>query len=188
MLFVLGVGSAVGLQSAIITNMMDQFPKLKYWQVAAGCSTCGFIVGLMYVTPGGQWMLTLVDYFGGTFLVFALAIIEIIAIFWIYGLENICNDLEFMLNRHVTLYWRLCWGVVTPCLMLLIFLYSLVNFASPTYSKLHFPDGYLAAGWAIFAIGMLQLPLWGAWVVSRKNEGNISKVIIVKYFNCIHFK
>ena len=108
MLFVLGVGSAVGLQSAIITNMMDQFPRFKYWQVAVGCSTVGFLAGLLYVTQGGQWMLTLVDHFGGTFLVFALAIVEIIAIFWIYGLENICNDLFCIYHLHEYL-------IMCPC-------------------------------------------------------------------------
>lgn len=75
MLFVLGVGSAVGLQSSIVTNLLDIFPKVKQWQMAAICCITGFLVGLIYITPGGQWMLNLVDHFGGTFLIFALAIL-----------------------------------------------------------------------------------------------------------------
>lgn len=61
MLFVLGVGSAVGLLSGVITNIMDHLPKgkFKYWQVAAIGSLVGFLTGLVYITPGGQWILTL---------------------------------------------------------------------------------------------------------------------------------
>lgn len=128
MLFVLGVGSAVGLQSSIVTNLMDIFPKVKNWLMAGICCLIGFVIGLIYVTPGGQWMLNLVDHFGGTFLIFALAIVELTGIVWIYGLENFCWDLEFMLNRKVTAFWRITWFLVTPIMMISIFLYSMVTY------------------------------------------------------------
>lgn len=34
---------------------------------------------------GGQYVLELVDYFGGTFLILFCAIVEVITVFWIYG-------------------------------------------------------------------------------------------------------
>ena len=34
---------------------------------------------------GGQWVLDLVDFFGGGFIIYILAIIETIGIFFIYG-------------------------------------------------------------------------------------------------------
>ena len=123
MLFVLGVGSAVGLQSSIVTNLMDISPKTKQWKMAGICSILGFLIGLIYITPGGQYMLQLVDYFGGTFLIFALAIFELVGIFWIYGIENFCWDLEFMLKRPVTPFWRLSWFILTPAIMITILIY-----------------------------------------------------------------
>ena len=59
MLFTLGVGSAVGLQSGINANIHDIFPKVKNWKLAGVTCSIGFIIGLVYVTPGGQWMLNL---------------------------------------------------------------------------------------------------------------------------------
>jgi solute carrier family 6 amino acid transporter-like protein 5/7/9/14 len=59
MLGVLGVGSAVGLQSAIVSNLRDYFPKVKDWMMAGICCSIGFAIGLVYTTPGGQWMLNL---------------------------------------------------------------------------------------------------------------------------------
>ena len=40
----------------------------------------GFGVGIVYVTPGGQAILSLVDFFGGGFIIFVIAIIEVIAV------------------------------------------------------------------------------------------------------------
>ena len=47
----------------------------------------GFAIGTVYVTPGGQAILELVDYFGGGFIIFVIAIIEVIAVRWV----KICN-------------------------------------------------------------------------------------------------
>lgn len=170
MLFVLGVGSAVGLQSSIVTNFMDIFPKAKNWQVAGICSTLGFLVGLIYVTPGGQWMLNLVDHFGGTFLIFALAICELVGIFWIYGIENFCWDMEFMLNRKISPFWRISWFVVTPVMMIVIFIYSMIKFENPTYMSKEYPTSGYIAGWAIFIVGMAQIIIWGIYLASRNHD------------------
>ena len=40
----------------------------------------GFCIGVVYVTPGGQAILSLVDFFGGGFIIFVIAIIEVIAV------------------------------------------------------------------------------------------------------------
>lgn len=170
MLFVLGIGSAVALHNTIITIFCDKFPNIKYWKAAGVASICGFLCGLIYVTPGGQWMLNLVDHFGGTFLIFALAIIEVISIFWIYGLEQFCFDSEFMLNRKVTIYWRLCWAVITPGFMIIIFIYNMIKLENPRYSGWDYPNSALAAGWVLFVVGIIQVPLWATWVVAHNKS------------------
>lgn len=169
MLFVLGVGSAVGLQSSIVTNLMDFFPKVKYWQMSGICCFVGLLIGLIYVTPGGQWMLNLVDHFGGTFLIFALAILQLTGIIWVYGLENFCWDVEFMLKRRVSRFWRISWFIVTPVLMIVIFVYSMAKLENPTYIEKPYPTSSLIAGWAIFSVGIAQILIWAIWIASREN-------------------
>lgn len=51
MMFVLGVGTVVGLQSAVVSVICDQFPQLRFWRVAAVTCAMEFLVGLVYVTP-----------------------------------------------------------------------------------------------------------------------------------------
>lgn len=40
---------------------------------------------IVFYFQGGQYVLNLVDYYGGTFLILAMGIGEVIGIFWIYG-------------------------------------------------------------------------------------------------------
>jgi solute carrier family 6 amino acid transporter-like protein 5/7/9/14 len=72
MLFTLGVGSATSLTGGIITIICDQFPHFRRWQVTLGVCIVGFCSGLIYVTPGGQFMLTLVDHFGANFVIYVM--------------------------------------------------------------------------------------------------------------------
>ncbi|KAJ6637659.1 Sodium-dependent nutrient amino acid transporter 1 [Pseudolycoriella hygida] len=169
MLFVLGIGSVVALQSAVVTVIVDQF-YFKHWKVVVVTCISGFLLGLVYLTPGGQWMLNLVDYYGGTLLIFCLAVFETAGLFWIYGLENYCWDLEFMTGRNPSVYWRACWAFITPVLMAVIFIYSMANVKPLTYSGWDYPLSLSVFGWAIFAVGFAQFPLWGIWIVSRNSK------------------
>lgn len=177
MLLTLGIGSVVALHNAVTTAIWDQMPNIKYWKVAICTTIVGYLMGIIYTTPGGQWMLTLVDYFGGTFIVFVLAIIELVAIFWVYGLENFCLDLEFMSNRKVSLYWRLCWGFVTPVLMIIIFVYKIITIEPEKYGGRLFPTEAYVAGWLLLAVGVCQTIIWGIWVISRQNDSSFIRKI-----------
>ncbi|ODM93586.1 Sodium-dependent nutrient amino acid transporter 1 [Orchesella cincta] len=106
MLLTLGLGSAASLTGAAITILCDQFPKWKRWLVTLVVCTSLCLVGLMYVTEGGMLMLDLVDNYGASFIIYVMAMVECGAISYVYGLSNICDDIEFMLGRHVGIYWR----------------------------------------------------------------------------------
>lgn len=51
MMFVLGVGSAVGMTTGIIMVINEQFPWLKTWQIAVPTCIFGFSIGTVYITP-----------------------------------------------------------------------------------------------------------------------------------------
>ncbi|KOB67583.1 Transporter [Operophtera brumata] len=91
--------------------ILDSFPRTRTVYISALCCTVGFGIGLIYVTPGGQYILELVDYYGGTFLVLFAAIAEL------FG---------------TSVYWRMCWGFITPVMMLVVFIYALISFEALT--------------------------------------------------------
>ena len=69
--------------------------------ILKACCIVGYGLGLFYVTPGGQIMLEMVDYYGGTILILALASCEIIAFNWIYGTSFIGME-NVLSTRYLT--------------------------------------------------------------------------------------
>lgn len=65
MLFTLGVGSASALTGCVITIICDEFPNWRKSLVTLVVCIAGFLLGLFYVTPQGQYILTVVDHYGG---------------------------------------------------------------------------------------------------------------------------
>lgn len=96
---------------------------------------------------GGQWMLDLVDTFGAGFVIFIVALLEMVGFIWVYGLNNVVRDIEFMLNMKIGLYWKFCWGIFIPFSLTIIFIHSTIGrLSSPLqYNGVDFPEG--AVGW-----------------------------------------
>jgi len=141
MLFVLGIGSNVGRVSVLTTVLKDQFVKIKQWHIVIFITIIGYSLGLLYITPGGQFVLNLLDFFGATFVALVLAIFELLAIGWVYGVKRVCRDVEFMLGRKTSIYYRLCWGFITPLLMTIILVYMLVLYEPLQYKDYTYQTG-----------------------------------------------
>lgn len=160
MLFLLGIGTLLGIVTSVITAIHDQKPHWKRWKVVLVVAVVGFCVGLVYLTPGGLSILELMDYYGATFVTLTLAVFELLTFAWIYGVDRVCKDIEFMLGIKTGMFWRICWGIVTPIVVLVILLFSIIN-----YVPMELPSGYNAFGWCLYTVAVLQLPAWGlyAW-------------------------
>uniref|UniRef100_A0A499FUS0 Transporter n=1 Tax=Anopheles farauti TaxID=69004 RepID=A0A499FUS0_9DIPT len=177
MLFVLGIGSNVAMTSCVMTVIKDQFPKVRNWQAASIIAVSGVLLGSIYVTPGGQYVLKLVDYYGASSIALVLAIAELIAIGWVYGVDRLCKDTEFMLGHRPNLYWRLCWRWITPLLMFVILIYNLITLEPLMYKQYVYPTIAYDIGWCIFAFGLLQLPIWAAYAVYKQSGKSLNEKI-----------
>ncbi|KAL7025105.1 hypothetical protein ACKWTF_013347 [Chironomus riparius] len=158
MLFLLGVGSTVGLLNNVATNIKDAFPKLKYWFIALIGCLFGFLVGLVYVTEGGMAILGLIDHFEGNLLVFTLATLELVGCVWLYGFQELCWDIEYTLERKLSAYWRICWGVIMPVFLISINIHMLFTFENPKYgNQMDYPAIALFIGYGLLIFGFLQI-------------------------------
>lgn len=46
-----------------------------------------------------------------------------------------------MLNMKTSFYWRICWGVVTPGIMIMVFVYGLIATDALVYGETYtYPD------------------------------------------------
>lgn len=93
---------------------------------------------------GGQHLLNFIDFFGVSFVVFVMGIAQLITFCWIYGVDRLCFDIQFMLGFKTGWYWRICWSIVTPALMIAIFIYFVVELAQSsdpiTYKDQPYPN------------------------------------------------
>ena len=79
MLIALGMGSAMGYSMAIVEVTSNFLPNVRQSFISAGLLFICFLFSMVYITPGGQHILQLVDYFTSNFVVTLLAIAEVIA-------------------------------------------------------------------------------------------------------------
>ncbi|XP_045102699.1 sodium-dependent nutrient amino acid transporter 1-like isoform X2 [Portunus trituberculatus] len=159
MLFTLGIGSAVGLAGCTLGIISDRFPSISKFLLSLGISVVGFLCGLVYITPGGQWIVDLVDFFGGGFIVYVIVTTEIIAVSYIYGFQRIFRDLRFMFGFDIDVFTKICWGVITPVALFGIFIYSLVTFRLPTYDGQVYPEIAYTCGWILTGLAVGMIPI-----------------------------
>lgn len=160
MLITLGLGSATGLTTGIITVFCDLYPNKNKTFITGVICIIGFFIGTVYVTPGGQAILSLVDFFGGGFIIFVIAIIEVIAVSWIYGLKRLLKDIQFMMGISLGIYWKFCLTFFVPISLIAIFIYFVVTYEPLTYQGFVYPLPAQIGGWVLTAFALVQIPLW----------------------------
>jgi len=100
-----------------------------------------------------------------------MAIIETVAISWIYGLRRFLKDVEFMLDIRLSRYWQFSWGLFIPISLLGIFFYSLFQFPTFQEGDYIFPMSLVGSGWVLAVAALLQIPCWAAYVVYHQKRG-----------------
>lgn len=68
-------------------------------------------------SQGGQYVLEVMDKYGGSTALIFIAICECIAISWVYGYKNIAADIHFMLDKQLGPYWKWTWGYTAPAVL-----------------------------------------------------------------------
>ncbi|CAH2261012.1 jg10790 [Pararge aegeria aegeria] len=150
-------------------------PKVLEWQPRTGKRSVGRPPTRWTddIKRGGQYVLEIVDYYGGTFLILFCGIAEILAVFWIYGLENICTDIEFMLGITTSIYWRFCWGIITPAMMVVVFIYALLSFDNLLFGGHYvYPTAGYVAGYMMLFVGVAFVPIFIGLTMYKNRSGN----------------
>ena len=91
MIITLGLDSQFAAVETVVTGVADFYPKLRYYKVQIlGISCClYFLAALTMTTPGGPYMLQIMDDYSCYYNVMLIAILECVSIAWIYGENSI---------------------------------------------------------------------------------------------------
>lgn len=105
-----------------------------------------------------------------------LAIFEIYAFCYIYGVQRICKDVKFMLGFVPNKLYRACWWFITPSIMTAIVIYSFVFYENPLDGNLPYPFVAYVVGWFMSACGLIWFPVFLVWNVLKQKDKRIIEV------------
>lgn len=130
MLLLLGMGSMLGNIMAIITPLRD-FKVVSHMSDAVFnglvCLFC-LLLGLGFTTPPGNYWFTMFNDYGASFSLLFVVLIEVITVSYIYGIRRFEKDIEDMLGHRPNWYLKIMWAVVSPVLLIALFLSYIVNY------------------------------------------------------------
>ncbi|XP_067852720.1 sodium- and chloride-dependent neutral and basic amino acid transporter B(0+)-like [Heptranchias perlo] len=165
MLITLGLDTLFAGLETVVTTLLDQFPKFlrsKRLHLTIGICLLFCFLGLVSVTQAGIYWINLIDHFCNGWGLIAAALLELIGLSWIYGINRFIKDIEMMIggkNCLFWLWWRACWFFITPCLLATILIWSLATFAPPTYGPVEYPVWATALGWCMIIFPIMWIPI-----------------------------
>ncbi|XP_034726230.1 sodium- and chloride-dependent neutral and basic amino acid transporter B(0+) [Etheostoma cragini] len=180
MLLTVGLDSQFAGIEVITTCLLDAFPKTfksKRALLTITTSCILYLLGLPCITRAGIYWVTLIDQFAGSWVLLFLVLLEIIGVCYIYGGNRFIKDIEMMIGKKsfiFWLWWRACWFFISPCIILVILIWSLMTFTPPSYGGVQFPVWGLVLGWCIAAFILLWVPVIAVYALMRA-EGSLWK-------------
>lgn len=133
MLITLGLDSTFGGLETIITGLCDEYPttlgKHREWFVAALLGGI-YLCALPTFTYGGRDLVAMLQMFGSGTPILFVVFVEVVGVFWFYGVSRFCDDVELMLGQRPGLFWRLCWQYISPVFLIVILLFTIVDYCS----------------------------------------------------------
>ncbi|XP_062307819.1 sodium- and chloride-dependent GABA transporter ine isoform X1 [Osmerus eperlanus] len=166
MLLCLGLDSQFAMVEVAVTCIMDGFGpqvlrvfKRQEVLVLVIC-VVGFLLGIPHVTRGGMYVFQLMDHYTAVVSLMFLAFFEVLSLCWIFGLRRISVMVTRMLGKAPNMYFRLCWLVFAPLLVLGILISSIVQYTPARYGKTYtYPAWAEVVGWGISLVSIIWIPV-----------------------------
>ncbi|CAO1338633.1 unnamed protein product [Diamesa serratosioi] len=150
MLITLGLDSTFGGLEAMITALCDEYPNSlgKRREIfVAGLLVVIYICALPTMTYGGVYLVNFLNVYGPGLAILFVVFVEAAGVFWFYGVDNFSADIEQMLGKKPSLYWRICWRYISPTFLFVILIFSILNNEHMLGDEYKYPEWSTTLGW-----------------------------------------
>jgi hypothetical protein len=172
MILTLGLDSQFAMMETVISGISDIFPNVLRKRKALFtffCCVIGFLLGIPQTTKGGMWILTLMDWYSGSYNLMFVALAELICLMYVYGFRRFSEDVEMMVGTKPNYYWLATWLVITPIAVAFIIIIGAVQYTPASYAGYEFEGWAQGLGWvmvsvpiaAIVIVGLVQMCRYG---------------------------
>ncbi|KAM6907479.1 sodium- and chloride-dependent GABA transporter ine [Xenentodon cancila] len=165
MLLCLGLDSEFAMAEVMVTSLMDEYYqylinvfKRKELFVLAICGVA-LLLGIPCVMQVGIYVFQLMDHYTAIVSIMFLALFEIIAICWSYGVKRLSDNLAEMTGNGANIFFKFCWLIVAPVLVAVILIFSIIQFKPARYEDYIFPPWAQGVGWLIALASIIWIPL-----------------------------
>ncbi|XP_037074006.1 sodium-dependent proline transporter-like [Pollicipes pollicipes] len=180
MMITLGLDSQFTMMESLTTAVFDEWPRVGGRKGTVVMITCAmfFVACLSMCFNGGVLVFALVDHYSVSYSMFAIALVEVLVVAWVFGAERLLNlmqsDMGIMIPTPLRLYWLVVWKYVAPLVLVCMLVLTLVFHEPVSYrcgeDVQHFPAlaehiaMALAASPAFLlvavGVGMVCVQLW----------------------------
>ncbi|XP_053181799.1 sodium- and chloride-dependent GABA transporter ine isoform X1 [Scomber japonicus] len=178
MLLCLGLDSQFATVEVAVTFIKDEFGhkimgflKREELLTLAVCIIC-FLLGLPHVTQGGIYVFQLMDHYTAVVSLVFLAFFEVVAVCWLFGVPRLSLMIKRMRGRTANIYFRICWLLLCPMLVLCILTSSIIQYTPVHYGKYKYPVWAEWVGWGVSLVSIIWVPL-GAIHELYRNKGSL---------------
>ncbi|KTF73539.1 hypothetical protein cypCar_00043955 [Cyprinus carpio] len=176
MLFCLGLSTMFGSVEGVVVPLQDLNILPKRWpkEVYTGLvCLVSFGLAIIFAQGSGEYWLALFDGFAGSIPLLIIAFCEMMAVAYIYGIDRFNDDIKFMIGHKPNFFWQATWRLVSPLIVLLIFLFYFVTTVSkeltyiawdpqsenfPTLETKSYPDWIYAIIFILSGVPALVIP------------------------------
>ncbi|KAK2168569.1 hypothetical protein LSH36_16g14044 [Paralvinella palmiformis] len=175
MLLTLGLDSQFATLETLTSGFVDEFPRIlrkrKHLFTLFVCLIM-FGLGLPLTTRGGMYIFQLLDWYAATISIVLIGFIECIVICYIYGIGHFYCDIQIMFLQRPSYIWAILWCFVTPVMLLIILIVSVIQWSPPMYGDYAYPWWVEMFGWFLASISIIPIPVVGFYKIITA-KGNI---------------
>ena len=169
MLLILGIGSMLAYCASLTTAIIDEFSltNQKHYVAIVICFIM-FVGGITMCFSGGLYMFDLLDNVSLCWNIMLCALLELVIVVWMYGVNNFLNDIkqmEIKIPIILEYYWKACWCVITPLLITFLIVMKFIQFKPYHYGDYVYPDSIQALAWLIPSTSIVILILIGIYQI-----------------------
>ncbi|XP_052831093.1 sodium- and chloride-dependent glycine transporter 2 [Octopus bimaculoides] len=184
MMITIGFSSQFSLVETVMSSLMDEWQdKLRRnWKTQTSFRACvclvSFLLALPMTTQAGMYILYLLDTSVGGFPLLSLGLTECLIICYIYGYKRLADDIQMMIGKKPSIYWRICWCFFTPFILFVVIVSKAIQYKVITLQSYVYPQWAQTVGWLIVIIPLMIIPVY--FVVKHCQSGGyqVSRHII----------
>ncbi|XP_034456331.1 sodium-dependent neutral amino acid transporter B(0)AT3-like [Hippoglossus hippoglossus] len=138
MLFSLGLSSMFGNIEGVLTPIHDLnlVPKwIPNELVTAITCLVAFLTALIFTLGSGNYWVEVFNSYVGSVPLLIIAFFELIGVIYVRGMKTFSEDIQFMTGKKPNIFWRACWMVISPLMLMGVLIAYVVIQAQkhPTY-------------------------------------------------------